>query len=297
MTATLSPIIGTPGSSAAMLAALDLTPSSDAQPDVFVARHQRIPSGRAYGGELLAHAVAAIDRTIGQDWEVHSIHGYFLRAADVEQPSNYSVKRVRDGRSFAVRSVTSEQSGRQTFTATASCRKAGVLPGPNHSPKFPDLPDPESLPTSAESVAGTDVRDTDYWALERNFDVRHVDEPVYVTKAESRSAAQVVWVRAFSRLPDAPAIHRQAIAYICDYTLLEPALRAHGAAWSDEGLMTASLDHAMWFHADVRADEWIALVQEAPHFADQLATTSTHLFTRDGRLVATVAQQGLVRLL
>jgi acyl-CoA thioesterase-2 len=159
----------------------------------------------------------------------------------------------------------------------------------------PELPEPETLATSAVAVIGTSVRDTDYWAHERNFDLRHVEEPVYTKTANNRAATQTVWVRAFDRLPDDPRLHREAMAYICDYTLLEPVLRRHGAVWSDAGLMTASLDHAMWFHADGRADEWIAIVQEAPHFSDDLGSTRATLFTRDGRMLASIAQQGLVR--
>jgi len=294
MTQTAVAVAATPNRSDAMLTALTLSPQ--AVPDTFAAAHQRIPSGRAYGGEILAHAVAAVEATTGPEWQIHSLHGYFLRGADVEKQSRYSVERIRDGRSFAVRTVTGEQDQQETFRATASSRRATPPNGPRNDSQCPELPAPESLPTSAEAVAGTAVRDTEYWARERNFDVRHVQQPVYVTAGAERNPAQVVWARAFSELPDDPAIHRQAIAYICDYTLLEPALRVRGAAWADQGLMTASIDHAMWFHAHGRADEWIALVQEAPHLDDELVTTRTMLYSRDRRLLATVAQQGLVRL-
>jgi acyl-CoA thioesterase-2 len=214
-----------------MLRALDLTDLGD---DRFGAVHQVIPSGRAYGGETLAQAVAATTRTVD-----------------------------------------------------------GVG---HHAPMPEGLPDPESLPTSEQAVDGAQVRDGDYWSRERNFDVRHVEDPVYVTHARQTDPRQVVWVKAFDRLPDDPVLHQIALAYSCDYTLLEPVLRAHGAAWSDDGVVTASLDHAMWWHTPGRADEWVALVQDSPEAGNGLASTRMSLYSRSGDLLVTVAQQGLVSL-
>ncbi|MEU5764096.1 acyl-CoA thioesterase domain-containing protein [Nocardia sp. NPDC047648] len=263
--------------------------------DSFDAEHQPIPSGRAYGGETLAQALAATHATVDDDRMVHSFHGFFLRAADVSVSSSYDVTRVRDGRNFSARSVLGRQGERVTFHGFASFQRTGIE-GVAHSIEMPELPDPEALPTSAQAVAGTTVRDTEYWSHGRHFDLRHVDAPVYVEPAEPRLARQAVWVRAFQPLPDDPVVHRIALAYVCDYTLLEPALRRHGRAWAQPGVVTASLDHAMWWHHNGRADEWIALVQDSPHTGADLATTRASLFSRDGRLLATIAQHGLVQL-
>ncbi|WP_228000147.1 acyl-CoA thioesterase [Nocardia australiensis] len=274
---------------------LDWLQVRENRPDSFDASHQPIPSGRAYGGETLAHALAAVLQTVDDERVLHSFHGFFLRAADVAVPSTYDVTRVRDGRNFSARSIVGRQGDRVTFHGFASCHVPSDTPV-RHTIEMPDLPDPESLPTSAEAVAGTSVRDTEYWAHGRHFDIRHVDPPVYTEPAEQRQSRQVVWVKAFDRLPDDPAAHRLALAYVCDYTLLEPALRRHGAAWAQDGVITASLDHAMWWHEQGRADEWIALVQDSPHTDAGLATTRASLFSREGRLLATIAQHGLVQL-
>lgn len=284
---------GVPYSSAGMLRALDLTDLGD---DRFGAVHQVIPSGRAYGGETLAQAVAATMRTVDDDRRIHSFHGYFLRGADVQSQSVYGVDRLRDGRGFSARAVRGEQGGKTTFTALASFQTQPADGVRHHAPMPEGLPDPETLPTSEQAVDGAQVRDGHYWSRERNFDVRHVDDPVYATHARQTEPRQVVWVKAYDRLPDDPVLHQLALAYICDYTLLEPVLRAHGAAWADEGVVTASLDHAMWWHTPGRADGWVALVQDSPEAGNGLASTRMSMYSQTGDLLVTVAQQGLVTL-
>jgi acyl-CoA thioesterase-2 len=282
-------MIPTP-TSAGLLGSLNLSGGED---DLFLAAHQRIPSGRAYGGELVAQAVVAATRTVDPQRAVHSVHGYFLRPADVTAGTAYQVERVRDGRSFSARQVRAVQNGKVVFQAMASFQvpTAGVA----HADPLPvNLPDPESLPASAEVLAGTSARDSKYWSGGRSFDMRHWPSPVYLTVEGDRTASQVVWIRAFEKLPDDPALHRAALAYLCDYTMLEPALRRHGAAWADEGLMTASLDHAMWWHQDGRADDWLAFVQRSPVAAGGRASGLGLIYTRSGDLLATVAQEGLV---
>jgi acyl-CoA thioesterase-2 len=207
------------------------------------------------------------------------------------------VDRLRDGRTVSSRAVRGHQNGRVVFQGLASFQLASK--GPEHEVPMPDgIPGPEGLPTSAEVLATTDVRDTAYWSHERSFDMRHWPSALYV-KAEAGDAAdsQVVWLKSYDRLPDDPRLHRTALAYLCDYTMLEPALRRHRTAWADEGLMTASLDHAMWWHKDdARADEWIAFVQQSPAASHGRGTGYGRLYTRQGELIATVMQEGVLSL-
>ncbi|QIS07986.1 acyl-CoA thioesterase [Nocardia arthritidis] len=278
--------------SKAMIDALTLSVTGT---DIFGATHQVIPSGRAYGGEVVAQAVTAALNTVDPDRTIHSFHGYFLRAGDVNEPSEWAVERVRDGRGFSVRAVTGRQLGREIFRGTASFHvpERGVA---HQDELSAGLPDPETLPTAGDALCGSTVRDAEYWSAERNFDIRHTPPAVYVDAGGERVRRQTVWLKAYDRLPDDPNLHRAALAYLCDYTLLEPVLRYHGAAWADDGVVTASLDHAMWWYADGRVDEWIALVQESPVAGGGLALTRASIFSREGVLLASVAQEGLVRL-
>jgi acyl-CoA thioesterase-2 len=281
-------------SSAGLLGALDL---AELGPDVFEGRHQRIPSGRAYGGEVVAQAVEAMTRTVQARRPIHSIHGYFLRAADVGRATTWEVDRLRDGRTVSSRAVRGHQDGRVVFQGLASFQVAGK--GPEHEVPMPaGIPGPDELPTSAEVLAGTDVRDTTYWSHERSFDMRHWPSAVYVNaEADGSADFQVVWLKSYDRLPDDLRLHRTALAYLCDYTMLEPALRRHRTAWADEGLMTASMDHAMWWHKDdARVDEWIAFVQQSPAASHGRGTGYGRLYTRQGELIATVIQEGVLSL-
>lgn len=274
-----------------LLDVLSLAPDGD---DAFVGRPQVIPSGRVYGGELVAQAQVAMSHTVGDDRRIHSLHGYFLRAGDVRQPTRWVVQRLRDGRNFSARTVQGMQGDRVLFHAMASFQVPGH--GVEHQEPMPDLPDPEGLPTSEEALAGSTVRDAAYWSHDRSFDIRHSPAAIYTAADGEPVRRQTVWLRAFETLPDDPALHRSALAYVCDYTLLEPILRQHGSAWSDDGLVTASLDHAMWWHHDGRMDDWVALVQESPVALRGLGLGSARLYSRDGALLASVTQEGLVHL-
>lgn len=290
MTTPMPP--GSERSTGPLLAALDLTKDGD---DAFLAGHQVIPSGRAYGGELVAQAERAMTLTCGDDRRIHSLHGYFLRAGDVHEQTRWEVERVRDGRGFSHRAVRGVQHGKEIFRAMA---QFGVpVDGVAHSDTLPpDAGDPEALPSTADMLTGVDTRDAEYWRFHRGFDIRHAPSALYTCAAGERVSRQIVWMKAWERLPDDPGVHRSALAYVCDYTLLEPVLRRHGAAWADDGVVTASLDHAMWWHHDGRMDEWVALVQDSPVATRGTGLGTARLFSRDGRLLASVVQEGLVRL-
>ncbi|MGW1678230.1 acyl-CoA thioesterase [Saccharopolyspora sp. NPDC002376] len=279
-------------STAPLLSALDLVPDGE---DAFLGRHQIIPSGRAYGGEIVAQAERAMSLTVGEDRRVHSLHGYFLRAGDVNDKTRWEVERLRDGRGFSHRSVRGSQNGKLIFQAMASFQVP--VPGVEHADVLPpDAGDPTELPSTADVLQGEDTRDAEYWRFHRSFDIRHSPSAVYTRPDGGRGRRQTVWLKAWERLPDDPAVHRSALAYVCDYTLLEPILRHHGAAWADDGVVTASLDHAMWWHHDGRMDEWVALVQESPIATRGTGLGTARLFSSDGRLLASVVQEGLVRL-
>lgn len=273
-----------------MLRWLDLTADGT---DQFLAEHQPIPSGRAYGGELVAQALTAASRTVPDDRLVHSLHGYFLRPVDVSRPTRWIVDRVRDGRGFTSRAVRGEQGGKDVFTGLFSFHVP--RPGPTHAGTMPQwLGDPEDLPSTEKALAGAVTRDAEYWSHGRGFDLRHDPSPVYTVPAADRSTRQAVWFRSTEPLPDDPALRRAALSYVCDYTLLEPVLRRHGAHWTGERVVTASVDHAMWFHADAPLDDWNVLVQDSPAAENGVGLGTASIFTRDGRLLATVAQQGVV---
>lgn len=278
-------------SSKPLLECLALTPDGE---DAFVGRHQVIPSGRAYGGELVAQAQVAMSRTVGDDRRVHSLHGYFLRAGDVNLETRWEVQRLRDGRNFSARAVSGRQGDRVLFHAMASFQVPGA--GAEHQEPIPDLPDPDSLPTAEQMLTGEAVRDAQYWSHDRSFDIRHSPTAIYTAADGERRRRQTVWLKAWDALPDDPALHRSALAYVCDYTLLEPVLREHGAAWADDGVVTASLDHAMWWHHDGRMDGWVALVQESPVALRGLGLGTARLYAQDGFLLASVVQEGLVHL-
>jgi len=274
-----------------LLEALILTPDGG---DTFVGHHQVIPSGRAYGGELVAQAQVAMTHTVGDDRRVHSLHGYFLRAGDVHLPTRWVVQRLRDGRNFSARTVQGVQGDRVLFHAMASFYVPGA--GVEHQEPMPDLPDPETLPTSEQVLTGSTTRDTQYWSHDRSFDIRHSPTAIYTAADGEPTRRQTVWLRAWETLPDDPALHRSALAYVCDYTLLEPVLRQHGAAWADDGVFTASLDHAMWWHHDGRMDGWVALVQESPVALRGLGLGTARLYAQTGELLASVVQEGLVHV-
>ncbi|WP_223585994.1 MULTISPECIES: acyl-CoA thioesterase II [Microbacterium] len=281
-------------SSAAFHRAIALTETAPEHADrAFEAQPQPVPWPKAYGGDTVAQSVAAALRTVDDDRLLHSVHSSFLRGVDVSEPVRYEVELIRDGRGFSTRHVRGHQHGKLAFLSTASFHVPEEFP--EHGPALPEVPSPEELRSSEEALAGLDGPDIEYWSHGRSFDIRHVPGPVYVEIEGERVPHQAVWVRSFEKLEDDPRTHQLAIAYVCDYTILEPVLRVLGLPWRAEGLVTASLDHAMWFHAPARADEWLLYVQESAGIADGRGLGLGRFHTVDGRLVATVAQEGMIR--
>jgi len=266
---------------------------------VFVGQSQRQPHGRVFGGQVLAQAVVAAGRTVegvGHDTarSIHSLHGYFVRPGDDRHAIRFAVERIRDGRSFSTRRVQAIQYGVPILSMIASFQEpAGGL---DHQDEMPPAPDPESLPTSAALIAQNDDPRARRFARPRPIDLRHVDGGLFVRPSQQRESDQSVWLRTTGPLPDDPLLHAAVLAYASDYSLLEPVLRRHGLAWSDPRLRVASLDHAMWFHRPARADEWTLYTQQTPSAQGGRGLADGRMFTLDGRLVASVAQEGMLRV-
>ena len=265
--------------------------------DVFVADSQKQPHGRVFGGQVLAQAVMAAGRTVagvGHDaaLPIHSLHGYFVRPGDDSHPIRFAVDQIRDGRSFSTRRVQAIQYGHPILSMIASFQEpAGGL---EHQESMPAAPDPEFLPS--EDVVDLDGVVPRGYLRARPVDLRHVEGPINVTPGRQLAARQSVWLRTIGPLPDDPLLHAAVLAYASDYAILEPVIRRHGIAWADPRLRPASLDHAMWFHRPARADEWILYTQTSPTAQGGRGLALGRMFAADGRLIASAAQEGMLRI-
>jgi len=278
-----------------LLAALNVTDThARTDEDIFTGTSEWMPTGRVFGGQVLGQSLMATQLTIASDRTVHSLHGYFLRPGNVTLPITFSVDRIHDGRSFSTRRCQAYQDGQPIFSMIASFQTADD--GLDHQIEMPkNIPRPEDLPTALERVGERSNRLRQMFE-ERAFDIRHVEEPVFLSATGPRVAHQAVWLKTISALPDDPNIHRAALAYSSDYALLEPILRRHGVPWTTDGLKVASLDHAMWFHRFGRMDEWVLYTQESPTATGGRGLSTGRIFRRDGLLLASVAQEGTLRV-
>ncbi len=281
---------------AEMISTLDLQKVEDSSTteDRFQGPSQWMPHGRVFGGQVLAQSLVAASRTI-EHRSVHSMHGYFLRPGDINLPITFSVDRLRDGRSFSTRRVQAFQKGEPIFSMIASFQEHD--PGLEHQEDFPtDIPDPETLPSAADLMGDNQHPVAQYWSKARPFDMRHVPSPIYFKVEGEPVAHQAVWLRSLGDLPDDHELHTAALAYASDYSILESIYRRHGIAWSHPGLKSASLDHAMWFHRPARVDQWMLYVQESPSAQGGRGLALGRIFSSRGELLATVAQEGMVRI-
>jgi acyl-CoA thioesterase-2 len=250
---------------------------------------------RVFGGQVAGQALVAAGRTVPADRPVHSLHAYFIRPGDPTVPLIYLVERVRDGRSFTTRRVSAVQHGETIFTLSASFHRAE--PGVSHADPMPDVPGPDELPSTAERMEklfGPSARE---YYDGNPIDIRHVGPlTVEVAKDPSlRTARSQVWLRADGELPDDPLLHVCMMTYASDMTLLDSVMLAHGLSWADGTTKGASLDHAMWFHRPFRADRWLLYSQESPAASGARGLARGELFTREGELVVSVVQEGLIR--
>ena len=253
---------------------------------------------RVFGGQVIGQALVAASRTVADDKAAHSLHCYFMRPGDPNTPIIYEVDTLRDGRSFVTRRVLAVQHGKAIFAMSASFHKKEK--GLSHQMAMPDVPSPEELPTESDLIKAYMAKAPDnikaYFRTERPIELRPVYMDHYTTN-KKLDPIQHVWVRTTSKLPDDPAIHKCALAYASDMTLLDTSLFAHGRSVFHEDVSAASLDHAMWFHSDFRADEWLLYSQNSPWAGGARGINQGYLFRRDGTLVATAIQEGLIRIL
>lgn len=252
---------------------------------------------RVFGGQVIGQALVAACRTAPSDRGVHSLHGYFIRPGDPDIPIIYEVERYRDGKSFTTRLVVAIQHGVPIFTMTASFHSGE--PGLEHQHAMPDVPKPDDLPSERDILEQFSGRMPDnmrrYFSRKRPIELRPVDPGHYLDPQPGRSALQHVWIRATEKLPDDQPIHQCVLAYASDMTLLDTALVAHGRNFFDPGIMMASLDHALWFHRPFRADGWLLYAQDSPSAGGARGFTRGSIFDEQGRLVASAAQEGLIR--
>ena len=260
------------------------------------------PGGHVFGGQVMGQAVTAVGRTAPEGRRIHSMYSYFLAPGDPAHPIRFEVDALRDGGSFSVRRVLATQPGRteeegeRTILAmTASFQEEQE--GLEHAEHAPEAPDPEGLPTTAEVLAGIEHPVAEYWSTQRPIDIRHVTDPIYLRPDANGGTidAQMVWMRTLAPVDADPLLHDAILAFASDYTPFEPILRKQGLSWMTPGLKMATIDHAIWWHRHVRADEWLLYVQRSPSASGGRGLTHGQIFDRSGELVATVTQEGMIR--
>lgn len=256
-------------------------------------------TGRVYGGQVLAQALLAAGATVA-DADLpeprlpHSVHGYFLRPGELDEPITFEVERLRDGGSFSARRTHAIQRGEPILSMITSfqARQQGL----DHHIEAPQVTPPEELESSADLFARYDHPAARFQARTGAFDIRHVEGQIYVPSDRSPLSRQALWMRSRGPVDGDQLLHRALLAYACDQVMLEPVLRRHQLGWLSAGLSVASLDHAMWWHRDLRVDDWLLYVQDAPSAQGGRGLGLARVFDRDGLLVATVAQEGMIRL-
>jgi acyl-CoA thioesterase-2 len=275
---------------------LELLDLEEIDQNIYRGRNERAQRERLFGGQVAAQALAAAGRTV-TGRVAHSLHAYFLRPGDPRIPVLYTVDRIRDGQSFTTRRVVAIQRGQAIFNMSVSFQV--IEAGYEHQQlEMPSAPEPESLPSwaeRAEQAAKRLPQESAAWVREdRPIELRHVEAPTFLGGASRRGGNQV-WFRASGALPEDPFLHQCVVAYASDMSLLDTVVLPHGRSGSLGPVMMASLDHAIWFHHAIRADDWLLYAQDSPVAAGARGFARGSIFTRKGLLVASVAQEGLMR--
>jgi acyl-CoA thioesterase-2 len=283
--------------SSAVQAVLEILDLEQLEVNLFRGRSPQVTWQRVFGGQVIGQALVAACRTVDvAERPPHSLHAYFLLPGDPKVPIIYEVDRIRDGKSFTTRRVIAIQHGHPIFSMAVSFHRPE--PGLSHQAKMPDVPMPEDLPSESEIKKRVLPLMPDlvrrYYERERPIELRPVEFKRYLGEKYEDGRFNV-WIRATGRLPDDPAIHQCVLAYASDMTLLDAALIPHGRTVFEKEIMAASLDHALWLHRPFRADEWLLYAQDSPNLYSGLGFSRGLIFARDGTLVASVAQEGLLR--
>lgn len=277
-----------------LLTLLDLEPL---EVNIYRGLNRDIGSSRVFGGQVFAQALVAARRTVDEAREAHSVHGYFILPGDLKAPIVYFVDRLRDGSSFATRRVTAIQHGQAIFNLSASFHRSEE--GLAHQAPMPEVPPPESLPSELSLLRDMADRIPESyratWTQDRPIDFRPVD-PVDPFQADIRPPARQLWFRAIGNMPDELLLHQSVLAYASDYALLTTALLPHGVSYRQPGLQLASLDHSLWLHRPFRADEWMLYAMDSPVSYGARGFSRGSIYSQTGELIASVAQEGLVRL-
>jgi acyl-CoA thioesterase-2 len=277
-----------------LLALLELEPL---EVNIYRGRNRDIGTGRVFGGQVFAQSLVAAQRTVEAGRDAHSVHGYFLRAGDLKAPIIFFVDRPRDGGSFTSRRVTAIQHGEAIFHLSASFHVNET--GLEHQSAMPEVPAPESLQPELDLIRDMADRIPEpvraVLTQDRPFDFRPVN-PSDPFQPQAREPVRYVWFRAVAPLPDDRTVHQALLAYASDYGLLPTALYPHGIAMRDRRLQIASLDHSLWLHRAFRADDWLLYAMDSPTAAGARGFVRGSVYTRDGTLVASVAQEGLMRV-
>ncbi len=290
-------MIGISGDSqaAALVAILEL---EERKPDVFVGQTPSTERQRIFGGQVAGQALMAAGRTVPAERGVHSLHSYFLRPGDPHEEIRYAVDRIRDGRSFTTRRVVAwqERKGEDVaiFALTADFH-AGEKAVAEHSLPMPEVPAPETLPGTADIVARHGDRAAWMAAMGRAVEQRFLEDPFAAPPKSPPDTKTHTWLRVAGELPHEPAVHAAALTFVSDLTLLSAGFARLGGGWPD--FVGASLDHAVWFHQPVRADDWFLYETDSPAASSGRALCFGQIWAADGTHVATVAQEGLIRAL
>ncbi len=251
---------------------------------------------RVFGGQVAAQALVAAVRTVAPDRPVHSLQSYFLRPGNPKVPIVYQVDRIRDGRSFATRRVVAVQDGEAIYNMAASFQVTEE--GLSHQEPMPEAPSPESVPSYRELIRRKAHDHPVFKVLEQlesHIDIHDLD-PVDPLQPRHRDGPHLVWWKACERLPDDPLLHQCVLTYASDYTLLDASLHRHAKTWLDPQMMVASIDHVIWFHRPFRADEWLLYSTDSPSASGARGLNLGRIFSQDGTLVASVAQESLMRV-
>jgi acyl-CoA thioesterase-2 len=277
-----------------LLKLLDVEPI---ERNIYRGHNRDIGSGRVFGGQALAQALVAARHTVQEGREAHSLHGYFILPGDLARPIIYFVDRLRDGKSFTTRQVTAIQDGRAIFNMAVSFQVAEE--GVEHQVEMPRVPEPEALEDELVLVRSSadhlPERLRAVYTQDRPIEFRPVD-PVDPIAPEARPPLKYVWFRAVDSLSDELVLHQAVLAYASDYGLLATALLPHRLSLQNPRLQAATLDHAIWYHRPFRVDDWLLYAMDAPAAAGGRGFTRGSIFTRSGELVASVAQEGLLRV-